>query len=393
MSDENLKDEILRDIDADGHDSGVELEAFDDDEITEPFDPKLIDVTTEARSLDTLIKRLEIGKIDLDPDFQRSRGIWRMEKKSQLIESLLLRIPLPTFYVAEVPDDSGEDGWAVVDGIQRLSTIAEFVNPWLLDQTPLRLSGLQYLRQEEGKSFAELPQGLQLRILESQFTIQVIRKTTPEPVKLNIFARINTGGVPLSAQELRHALTPGPAREILKELAGSDSFQNAVDHSVRPSRMADREMVLRFLAFRIEDPLDYRRSDFNEFLRDSMKKINSWDREEAGRFRREFENTMLACAQIFGNDAFRKRYSRRDPRRPVSKALFEAVAVAVATVIEPSPTEISRELRSRAGEIKKAFIELMSDNEFDRAISQGTGDLRRVRYRFGSLIGLMGEFG
>src|SRR5215207_7133902 len=173
--------EVLHDVDSEGHNSGVELETIaSGEEITKPFDPKLIDVTTEARSLDVLMKRLAIGAIDLDPDFQRSRGIWSDEKKSQLIESQLLRIPLPTFYVAEVADEEelGDDTWAVVDGIQRLSTIAQFVEPGALDLEPLKLRGLQYLSHEENKTFPELPPALQLRVLESQFTIQVIRKTT-----------------------------------------------------------------------------------------------------------------------------------------------------------------------------------------------------------------------
>jgi len=119
-----------------------------------------------VRSLDTVLKRLQIDKIDLDPDFQRSRGIWTEKKKSQLIESLLLRIPLPTFYVAEMPDEGGlgDDRWAVVDGIQRLSTIAEFVVPETIGLTPLVLHGLQYLSKEEGKKFAELSPALQLRV-------------------------------------------------------------------------------------------------------------------------------------------------------------------------------------------------------------------------------------
>lgn len=384
--------EILHELDAEGRDSGVERELLaEDDVILEPFDPRLIDVTTETRTLDTLMKRLEAGRIDLDPDFQRSRGIWTRSKKSQLIESLLLRIPLPTFYVAEVEGDGGlgEDSWAVVDGIQRLSTIAEFVSPATLKMAPLRLHGLQYLEKEEGKTFHQLPPALQLRVLESQFTMQVIRKTTPEPVKLNIFARINTGGVPLSAQELRHALTPGPARDVLKSLAHSRAFRHAVADSVSPSRMADREMVLRFLAFRMEDPERYRRQDFDNFLRVMMKDINSWDSATDRHRRAEFDTVMKTSRQIFAEDAFRKRYSSRDPRRPVSKALFEAVAVAIATAIEEEGAEGIKRLTSKRAGVKKAFIALMADREFDRSVSQGTGDPPRVRYRFSKLIALM----
>jgi hypothetical protein len=379
-------------LDALGNDAGVEAEVLkDEDQILEPFDPRLIDVTTETRTLDSLMKRLEIRQIDLDPDFQRSRGIWGAGKKSLLIESLLLRIPLPTFYVAEVQDDVGfaEDRWAVVDGIQRLSTIAEFVNPAAIGEAPFRLAGLEYLHDEEGKTFGELSPALRLRVLESQFTFQVIRKSTPEPVQLNIFARINTGGMPLSAQEMRHALTPGPCRELLRDLASSQEFRSAVAFSVSRSRMADREMVLRFLAFREQNPLEYRHPDFNEFLRNAMRQINGWSEEERSARERDFTQAMTISEKVFGDDAFRKRYSRDHPRRPVSKALFEAVAVSVATVAEESGRPGVKLLTERSDEVKDRFVALMSDASFDRSISQGTGDPIRVRHRFGALIELM----
>jgi hypothetical protein len=379
-------------LDARGNDAGVEAEELQgDDQIVEPFDPRLIDVTTETRTLDSLMKRLEIRQIDLDPDFQRSRGIWGVAKKSLLIESLLLRIPLPTFYVAEVEDDAelGEDRWAVVDGIQRLSTIAEFVNPAAIGEKPFRLAGLEYLQKEQGKTFDELSSALRLRVLESQFTFQVIRKSTPEPVQLNIFARINTGGMPLSPQEMRHALTPGASRELLRDLARSAAFKVAVAHSVSPSRMADREMVLRFLAFRMHDPMEYRHPDFNEFLRRAMREINTWTEVERTERTSDFIRAMEVTRKVFGDDAFRKRYSSDHQRRPVSKALFEAVAVAIATVEEESGQPGVKRLTGQSAEVQEGFIALMSDANFDRSISQGTGDPIRVRHRFGALIELM----
>lgn len=385
--------EIRYEVDARGLSAGVEYEDTGEDVILEPFDPRLIDVTTEARSLDTLLKRLEQGRIDLDPDFQRSRGIWTDQKKGQLIESLLLRIPLPTFYVAEIPDEGGlaEDRWAVVDGIQRLSTIAEFVSPKIFGLAPLHLRGLQYLKKEEGKTFSQLSPALQLRILESQFTMQVIRKTTPEPVKLNIFARINTGGVPLSAQELRHALTPGQARTVLRDLAHSPAFRQAVDDSVTPSRMADREMVLRFLAFRLVDPLTYRQQDFDGFLRKTMVTINDWNRRELAAHRQDFQLAMDVSRDIFGRDAFRKRYKQDDPRRPISKALFECVAVSIAWLANERGADAVDHLVENARAVRESFMDLMADREFDRSVSQGTGDPNRVRYRFAQMRHLVLE--
>lgn len=387
--------EVIYELDADGRESGVEREETDpDDAIVEPFDPRQIDVTTETRTLDTLMKRLAAGQIDLDPDFQRTRGIWTETKKSQLIESLLLRIPLPTFYVAELAEQGdetelGEDRWAVVDGIQRLSTIAQFVNPDALGLSPLKLQHMQYLKKEEGKSFVELSSALQLRVLESQFTMQVIRRATPEAVKLNIFARINTGGVPLSAQELRHALTPGPARAILKELARSSAFQDAVARTVSSTRMADREMVLRFLAFRLQNPLDYRLQDFDGFLRSTMAGMNSWDKPTRVHHETEFLSAMKTSRAIFGDDAFRKRYKEKDPRRPVSKALLEAVAVSVAEVGAVNGPDGLARLVARCRVVRSEFIKLMADREFDRAVSQGTGDPNRVRYRFSAMLELL----
>lgn len=385
VSDDDML-EVQLELDAEGRSAGIEHEDLaDDEQIKEPFDPRLIDVTTETRSLDTLLRRIRAGQIDLDPDFQRSRGIWTDRKKSLLIESLLLRIPLPTFYVAElsVGESLGEDSWAVVDGIQRLSTAAQFVDPTALGLPPLRLRGLEYLKSEEGKSFNDLSTSLQLRLLESQFTIQVIRKSTPEQVQLNIFARINTGGVPLSSQELRHALIPGQARAVLREMAGCAEFQDAVARSVSASRMADREMALRYLAFRITDPETYRESDFDRFLRATMKVINGWDQDERLIYVEEFSLAMLIASAIFGNDAFRKRYRLTDPRRPVSKALFEAVSVNIASFNDRFGFEAVQSLMDRSAEVRAAFVQLMADREFERAISQGTGDPVRVRYRFG----------
>ncbi|MDN3353908.1 DUF262 domain-containing protein [Actinomadura sp. DC4] len=263
--------EIAVEYDDKGRSTGVELEEQSDHLIDEPFDPALIDVQTRTMTVDLLLARLRRGVLDLAPDFQRIAGIWSAEAQSRLIESLLLRIPLPTLYAAE----SGEESWAIVDGIQRLTTIARFVDPDTVDAEPLKLSGLEYLPYD-GFEYNDLPGGLQTRIDETELIIHLIRAGTPEPVKFNIFARINTGGRPLTPQELRHALIPGRARELLRELAQGQAFLHATHRSVKPDRMADREMVLRFLAFRLTDPAEYRRGDLDAFLRQAMKRLTYW---------------------------------------------------------------------------------------------------------------------
>ena len=347
--------------------------------IEEPFDPAEIDVVTRNTTIGLLISRLRRGVLDLTPDFQRRAGIWTEVAQSRLIESLLLRIPLPTLYAAE----TGEDGWVIVDGIQRLTTITRFVAPELdMSQDepsePLRLQGLEYLNAYEGKTFAQLPGSLQTRIEETELLVHLIRSGTPDPVKFNIFARINTGGLPLTSQELRHALVEGPARELLAELADSQDFLRATGFSARVDRMQDREMVLRFLSFRRHSFQSYR-GDLDSFLRDAMTEINGLPQSALAEIREEFRLVMIASESIFGVHAFRKRNPEKlTHRQPLNKALFEVVCVSLAQL---SPEE-RHVLSERKETVEQKIIDLMSDRSFFNAISVGTGDVSKVRIRF-----------
>lgn len=369
--------------DSSGHSSGVEEENLIDGEdqdsdhyIRAPFDPELIDVITKNTTVDLLLSRIRTHRVDLQPDFQRQAGIWRNKQKSRLIESLLLRIPLPTFYAAENDDEV----WAMVDGIQRLTTIAEFIEPEAIGAEPLRLRDLEYLGHDyDQATFADLPDRLQERLRETELIVHVIRRDTPEEVKFNIFARLNTGGLPLTRQELRHALMPGAGRDILRHWADSEVFKEATGYGVRSDRMADREMILRFLAFRLTDPFTYGDDDFDAFLRKSMRKLDRLGPTEVQVLREEFDKALNAAYEIFGGWAFRKVDRKGGSRRfPINKALFEAIAVNLATL---SGQEIAV-LVKRYRRVEKQFLSLMSDVDFMSAISQGTGDPAKVRRRF-----------
>lgn len=354
-------------------DHGVEEETIGG-EIHAPFDPEKIDINTKTLTIDLAMSRLRHRDIDLQPDFQRQAGIWTSTKQSQLIESMLLKIPLPLFYASE----DEQERWAIVDGIQRLSTIARFIEPSLVESEPLRLSGLEYLTDFEGKVFDDLPARLKRRLHETEILLHVIRHTTPEEVKFNIFGRLNTGGEPLTMQELRHALTPGIARSYLKELAEGDAFQEATARSVPGRRMADREMVLRYIAFSQDAPESYTNKDFNEFLRQAMKQINGLTNEQREEIRASLERAMQCARDIFANDAFRKRYKAGAGRSPINKALFEAIAVNLARFDDDQQTR----LVERKEPVQSRFQDLMNTYEFNNAVSQGTGDPRKVRYRF-----------
>ncbi|MFF5856370.1 DUF262 domain-containing protein [Streptomyces sp. NPDC012751] len=369
-------------VTTDGRPTDIEREEAEDvviEQITSPFDPEHIDIDTRTTTVDLLLSRLRNEMIDLAPDFQRKAGIWTDGKQSRLIESLLLRIPIPSFYAAEKKDGS----WAIVDGIQRLTSIARFVEPEAVGAGPLKLTGLEYLRNFEGTGFANLSGKLQIRLRETEVVVHVIRRGTPEPVMFNVFARINTGGEPLTRQEIRHALISGRARTLLAELAETEEFRRATGYSVVGDRMADREMVLRFLAFRMTSPHAYKPGDFDAFLAEAMHQVNRLDSAEENRLRTEFLTAMLAAEEIFGSHAFRKYRRNQQRKSPINKALFEAVAVNLASLGDDEREAL------RQTDVLDAFADLMEDVEFERAISVGTGDARKVRKRFDAVKELL----
>jgi hypothetical protein len=348
--------------------TGVEAEDVDA-KIVKPFDPTLIRVEIKPATLGQLISRIENDEIDLDPDFQRKGGIWTEAAQSRLIESILVRIPIPAFYF----DGANEDKWVVVDGLQRLTSLKRFV----IEGT-LKLQGLEFLDTMDGKHFSELPRSLQRRIFETSATVFLIEKNTPPTVKFNIFKRINTGGLPLSPQEIRHALYQGPVTQLLIHLSESREFQIATDFSIRDERMADRECVLRFLAFSLHPPETYRDSDFDGFLSESMAEINALDEQSITQLKNAFNQAMETAFILFGRDAFRKPITLYKRRMPLNKALFEAWSVNLGQLSRPSISE----LIAKNQKVVRDFEGLCADADFSSAISQGTGDPVKVRRRF-----------
>lgn len=355
----------LESFDHEDTDDGTE---FEDTSITKPFNPVLIKIDTRLLSLDTLIRRISEGEVNLAPDFQRAE-VWKPSSKSRLIESLLIRIPLPAFYM----DATDDDRWLVVDGLQRLSTIRDFVV-----RKTMRLSDLEFLTQYNGCNYDGLPRNYQRRISETQVTVYKIESGTPDEVKFNIFKRINTGGLPLSSQEIRHALNQGKITTLLKDMADSVTFRKATWNSIKDKRMAARECVLRFLAFTINPPDRYKASDFDAFLSSAMATLNGMNDEELYSLRQRFVRSLDACFLIFGETAFRKP-NASGRRAPINKALFEVWAVTMDGL---SDNEIDR-LKSSVQSAKKHVNDFMlSSSEFLSAISQSTGDPSKVRVRF-----------
>jgi len=345
---------------------GVENESAESGEpITDPFEPSKIKVDREPMSIFQVLRKMSLNEILLNPEFQRNL-VWDPVRRSRLIESVLLRIPLPAFYF----DGIDANKWAVIDGLQRLSTLEDFVT-----KKNFKLQGLEYLNSAEGKSFDELPRGMQRDIEETQITLFIIRPETPPEVKFTIFYRINTGGLVLTGQEIRHALFQGQATVLLQRLAQSTEFQQATEGGVSDTRMDARECVLRYLAFHIHPYTTYSKSDLNSFLSGAMKDLNILPVAEVDGLAQEFREAMTRAYQILGRYAFRK-FALGARRGPVNKALFESWANALQAYDFGT-------LRLRKEKLVERLSQLLtSDADYVRSLSAGTGSARSVKTRF-----------
>lgn len=394
--------------------SGIE-ESLDDEHDRDPFNPDEISIDTKPITMETLMRRLQQGTITLNPDFQRNE-VWNSERKSQLIESLLLKIPIPMFYVSS----DEKSNWTVVDGLQRISTLRDFVLGSLYLKDPLkntdkkgsgfRLQGLEFWKDLEDMTLNDLPTNLQNRILETTFTFTIINPGTPEEVKRNVFKRLNTGGMPLSSQEIRNALYTGKSTTLLNKLSKLEEFKCATGNSIHTERMEDRELILRFISFLIRNYKSYNKTiTIDTWLSDTMILLNSMPkldsrelskRVTSGRISLEtvrvmnddeigniFKIAMNRCYRIFGNHAFRKSYEGLR-RSPINKSLFETWSNLFANISE---AEFCR-LLSHKKQFLNEYKPLLDNTDFIISISRDSMKHAAVKLRFDSLNNLLMKY-
>jgi Protein of unknown function DUF262 len=333
-----------------------------------PYEVTKLKMEPKTVSIFQALRKIDKDEIDLDPEFQRA-FVWDPIRQSRLIESVLLRIPLPAFYL----DATNQTRWSVVDGLQRLTTLHRYCN-----KKAFKLEGLQFLTQLNGLSFNELPPSFQV-LLEDDTSLQFynLMPGTPVEAKFTIFSRVNTGGLQLTAQEIRHALTQGKVTKWLAKIARGHSFVNATGGALDHRRMEDRELAIRALSFQAFGVQVYREfAELDGFLLYAMGEFNSFPDAKLQEIGDLFESSLNKVHRIFGRYAFRKFYERQGRRSPLNKALFE---VWVNCVSEYDDSV----LISKREKIIDGFLRLTnSDETFLRSISTSTGSPSAVETRF-----------
>ncbi|MDR3244617.1 MAG: DUF262 domain-containing protein [Elusimicrobiota bacterium] len=375
-----------------GISSGVEEDSYAEWEY--PFNAEEISISLVPVPLNRLVERIKNSSV-FAPEIQRGANLWNKQQKSRLIESLMLRIPLPLFYVAADADEN----WKIVDGLQRISAIKHFM---IGDDenNKMKLAQLEFFSEKfNNKIFDDLPAKYQNRIKDAQFQFAVISSTTPPEVQRNIFKRLNTGGLPLTSQEIRHALYyEKKSADFLLELAHSGQFNKAVNNSVNDSRMAAQELILRFIAFLIRAQAYTKSDDMDSFLSDTIQLLNvmpDFSQQQIKKYffnrkniniqckyknyddiRNRFFTAMDRAKELFGEYAFRKSMSGK--KTPINKSLFETISVILAEM----NTEQFNNICRHKEEIHKKIENQFETSNLRDLISKDSQKISSVKERF-----------
>jgi hypothetical protein len=352
-------------------------------ELDRPSDLKKYDITVASRdwTVETIVRQVEQGNIDLDPAFQR-RNAWRDSRRSRLIESFVLGFPVPQLVLAENPRSRGT--FIAIDGKQRLLTIAglylrDYRSYWTVE----RFSGLDVLRALNRVPLDEFLTSVkwskeQRQLANSDIRTTIITGFQDEDVLYDIFYRINTGSVPLSSQELRQVLNRGGFAEFLfKVTSQPNPLWEVLRINFPDPRLRDVELLLRLIALTLFAP-KYK-GDMRAFLDGTMHSLNqSWSHRghQVERLTSELLLGVQAGLEIFGRELGRKIRAHK-VEHALNRALFEVQTYYLSL----SPVRQAA-LQNRDALVTQSRM-LFDDPEFLSSIESTTKSIQNYKLRFG----------
>lgn len=297
------------------------------------YSPASIIVRNEPISIRQLITMIDDGDIELNPSFQRN-FIWDNTKRSRLIESVLMGLPLPAIYLSQYDDGR----LTIVDGLQRIHTINSFA------KGSLSLCNLEYLKDCDDHKISDIQEVisplLYRRFWQTSIMCFVIDYRSPQTLKYDIFKRLNTGGVQLNAQEIRNCLSRKPLQQTLLDMIDKERksyFDIATENGVRNDRMDAQELALRFIYFyehyqEGENPT----GTYNGYLEGALNKfvdvLNKRPEKELQQYVELFNEALRKAHALFGRYTFRKVYHnyKDHVRRRINKSLLITITVLLA---------------------------------------------------------------
>ena len=350
-----------------------------------PYNPEKIKVRSDKMTLIQVSAMMDNGDIDLTPPFQRNL-VWDSFRKSRLIESILLRIPLPMFYFSE----DLEGRLTIIDGLQRISTIKDFM------ENKFPLKNLQYLENCEGRYFKDEgdKKGLEAKYVRwfnlTNISVNIIDSISPYQVKYDIFRRINTGGRPLNNQEIRNCLAGQGLRDTLKAMVNTTEFKIATDNSVRSTRMEDQELVLRYLAFDELFNQDKNISAYSGymeiFLDDYTERHQKNTPQDFEKKIQLFINAMKNATYLIGGRyAFRKILPESIDATARKQILNKALFVVTSLLLSQYPYE-EVTIYNKEGQLTEVIADkIFEDSKLYNYLSYSTNSKANMLYIFDTL--------
>jgi uncharacterized protein with ParB-like and HNH nuclease domain len=306
------------------------------------------------------------GMVDIAPEYQR-HFVWDSNRQSALIESLFLGIPIPSLFMASNRDAS----WEVIDGLQRLTTILNFIGndneleKISINHEKLKLSGLEKLDSMNGLIYDDLPKSMQFMLQTRPLRITVLNDRSDFNVRYDLFERLNTGGVTLHEQEIRNCVYIGPFNDFIKDLSEGADFRAVVKMTVNAERSGSyEELVLRFFAYH-EDAEQFVHSVkgfLNEFM---AKKTESFKDKESRYLKNTFQETFKVLRDNLPDGIVR---GVRKNITPV--VLYEAISVGCAKAIGSGENYYPEKLEA-----------LLNDPEVKRCTTGATNSKKMVLKR------------
>lgn len=347
-----------------------ELESMEYDGNPNSYVFKEVRVTKKDFSIYELLRKYKQGKLILDVSFQR-RKVWDEKQKCELIESILMGLPLPIFYFKQLDDSR----YVVVDGKQRLSALFEYLS------NEFALKNLKILDFLNTKKFKDLEDTLgiyQSQLEDFQIYSHVILPPTPDKILFDIFDRVNRGGTKLNKQEIRNALYLGKGMEMIHEIAKGDSFQKAT--RIKPEkdyRMKGAYLLTRFFAFYLyfnrklyvgENTYQYN-GDCDNLIEISLKYLNSCADIDLMELKKQTEKALQNSYFYLGKLAFRKTESH-----PINMNLFETTLFLM--------TNVAVQKEGIKGVLKAKLYDTINSEAFSSYIGNGRDGVSNVEGRF-----------
>lgn len=339
-------------------------------EVDIPKEKRYLNTMSYDYSVQYLYELIKKGKIILEVPFQRKQ-IWKNDKASALIESIIMNVPIPPLYFAEEEDGK----WLVLDGLQRLSSIKNFYD------NEFSLNKLEVLFELNKKKYKDLPPKSRSLLDDGMLRVNVIKKDSHRDIKYDIFMRLNRGAVTLNYQELRNCMYRGNLNDAAKELCEENSdFLSILKQKKPHQRYLDVEFVIRYFAISDNIALDSNgdvyldgyKGKLVQYLNEYMDAHKDCTLEEKQKYKDRFNSTIEKVVAVFGVDEAFRDISTNNTK----------IYKTIADFVMPSLERMSKEyVKNNKELIYNRLVEFLKNDDIQESLSKRTSDKDIVNLR------------